>query len=471
QEVSITITDVDGKSENYTAIVSGGEWTLVGQDYSGFAEGIMTVEATVTDVAGNTTTSSDTIVKDTLADISVDFDGFGDEYYNSAEVSNGTLVGTVTNVEDGQTVSITITDVDGKSENYTAIVSGGEWTLIGQDYSAFAEGTLTVEATVSDVAGNTATSSDTIFKDTLADISVDFDGFGDEYYNSAEVSNGALVGTVTNVEDGQTVSITITDADGKSENYTAIVSGGEWSLIGQDYSAFAEGTLTVEATVADIAGNTATSSDTIVKDTLADISVDFDGFGDEYYNSAEVSNGALVGTVTNVEDGQTVSITITDIDGKSENYTATVTAGEWTLTGQDYSAFAEGELTVEASVTDIAGNTATSSDTIVKDTLADISVDFDGFGDEYYNSAEVSNGALVGTVTNVEDGQTISITITDADGKSESYTAIVSGGEWSLIGQDYSAFAEGTLTVEATVTDIAGNTATSSDTIVKDTLA
>ncbi|MEZ9030601.1 Ig-like domain-containing protein [Vibrio sp. 10N.247.311.00] len=471
QEASITITDVDGKSENYTAIVSGGEWTLVGQDYSGFAEGILTVEATVKDVAGNTATSSDTIVKDTLADISVDFDGFGDEYYNSAEVSNGALVGTVTNVEDGQEVTITITDVDGKSENYTATVTGGEWTLTSQDYSAFAEGTLTVEATVTDIAGNTATSSDTVVKDTLADISVNFDGFGDEYYNSAEVSNGALVGTVTNVEDGQEVSITITDVDGKSENYTAIVSGGEWTLVGQDYSGFAEGILTVEASVTDVAGNIATSSDTIVKDTLADISVDFDGFGDEYYNSAEVSNGALVGTVTNVEDGQEVSIIITDVDGKSENYTATVTGGEWTLTGQDYSAFAEGTLTVEATVTDIAGNTATSSDTIVKDTLVDISVDFDGFGDEYYNSAEVGNGALVGTVTNVEDGQEVSITITDVDGKSESYTAIVSGGEWSLIGQDYSSFAEGTLTVEATVTDIAGNTATSSDTIVKDTLA
>ncbi|WP_253819491.1 Ig-like domain-containing protein, partial [Vibrio cyclitrophicus] len=316
------------------------------------------------DVAGNTATSSDTIVKDTLADISVDFDGFGDEYYNSAEVSNGVLVGTVTNVEDGQEVSITITDIDGKSENYTATVTGGEWTLVDQDYSDFAEGILTVEATVTDVAGNTATSSDTIVKDTLADISVNFDGFGDEYYNSAEVSNGALVGTVTNVEDGQTVSITITDVDGKSENYTAIVSGGEWSLIGQDYSAFAEGTLTVEATVTDVAGNTATSSDTIVKDTLADISVDFDGFGDEYYNSAEVNNGALVGTVTNVEDGQEVTVTITDVDGKSENYTAIVSGGEWTLTGQDYSAFAEGTLTVEATVTDVAGNTATSSDTI-----------------------------------------------------------------------------------------------------------
>ncbi|MFA0269916.1 hypothetical protein AB4490_24455, partial [Vibrio cyclitrophicus] len=68
---------------------------------------------------------------------------------------------------------------------------------------------------------------------------------------------------------------------------------------------------------------------------------------------------------------------------------------------------------------DIAGNTATSSDTIVKDTLASIGVDFSSSDDEYYNSVEVSNGALVGTVTNVEDGQTVSITITDADGKSE----------------------------------------------------
>ncbi|MEZ9644413.1 Ig-like domain-containing protein, partial [Vibrio cyclitrophicus] len=354
------------------------------------------------------------------------------EYYNLAEITNGALVGTVEDVEDGQTITITITDSLNVSQVYTTTVVGGNWTLTGQDYSGFAEGILTVEASVTDVAGNTATSSDTIVKDTLADIDVDFDGFGDEYYNSAEVSNGTLVGTVTNVEDGQEVSITITDVDGKSESYTAIVSGGEWTLVSQDYSGFAEGTLTVEASVTDVAGNTATSSDTIVKDTLADISVDFDGFGDEYYNSAEVSNGALVGTVTNVEDGQEVSITITDIDGKSENYTATVTAGEWTLTGQDYSAFAEGELTVEASVTDIAGNTATSSDTIVKDTLADISVNFDGFGDEYYNSAEVSNGTLVGTVTNVEDGQTVSITITDVDGKSESYTAIVSGGEWTL---------------------------------------
>ncbi|MFI3275055.1 Ig-like domain-containing protein [Vibrio sp.] len=471
QTISITITDSEGLSVNYSTVVSGDSWTLVNQDYSNFAEGELTVVASTIDIAGNPTTATDTIVKDTLDRILVRFDGFGDNYYNQSEVSKGALIGATFNIEDGQAINITITDSNGFSVDYTSVVSGNLWSLKDQDYSGFAEGELTVVASITDIAGNTISSIDTIIKDTLVEIGVEFSGSDDEVYNQTEVLNGVLVGTVGNVEDGQTISITITDSAGTSLDYSTTVSGGTWTLTDQDYSSFAEGELTVEASVTDIAGNTATSVDTILKDTLADISVDFDGFGDEYYNSAEVSNGTLVGSVTNVEDGQEVSITITDVDGKSENYTATVSGGEWTLTGQDYSAFAEGTLTVEATVTDVAGNTATSSDTIVKDTLADISVNFDGFGDEYYNSAEVSNGALVGTVTNVEDGQEVSIIITDVDGKSENYTATVTGGEWTLTGQDYSGFAEGILTVEASVTDVAGNTVTSSDTIVKDTLA
>ncbi|MEZ9314709.1 Ig-like domain-containing protein [Vibrio lentus] len=470
QTISITITDSQGKSVDYSTTVSGGNWTLTGQDYSAFAEGQLIVEASVTDIAGNTATSTDSIVKDTLASISVNFSASDDEYYNSVEVSNGALVGTVANVEDGRIISITITDSAGTSVDYSTTVSGGTWTLTNQDYSAFAEGTLKVEATVTDVAGNTATSSDTIVKDTLVDIDVDFDGFGDEFYNQTEVDAGALVGSVGNVEDGQTITITITDSLNVSQVYTTIVSGGNWTLTGQDYSSFAEGELTVEASVTDKAGNTTASSDTIVKDTLASIDVDFSASDDEFYNFAEVSNGSLVGTVADVDDGQTIFITITDSAGASINYSTVVSGGTWTLTGQDYSSFSEGILTVQATVTDVAGNVAISSDTIVKDTLADINVDFDGFGDEYYNQSEVVDGVLVGTVANVEDGQTISITITDSAGTSVEYSTTVSGGNWTLTDQDYSDFAEGTLTVEATVTDVAGNTATSSDTIVKDTL-
>ncbi|WP_241906572.1 beta strand repeat-containing protein, partial [Vibrio lentus] len=471
QTISISITDSQGLTQEYTTTVSGGTWTLVSQDYSSFAEGDLTVVASTVDIAGNPTTATDTIVKDTLASIDVDFDGFGDEFYNELEVNNGALVGTVSNVEDGQTISITITDSEGLSVNYSTVVSGNSWTLVNQDYSNFAEGELTVIASTIDIAGNPTTATDTIVKDTLDRILVRFDGFGDNYYNQSEVNKGALVGATFNIEDGQAINITITDSNGLSVDYTSVVSGNLWSLKDQDYSGFAEGELTVVASITDIAGNTISSTDTIIKDTLVEIGVEFSGSDDEVYNQTEVLNGVLVGTVGYVEDGQTISITITDSAGTSLDYSTTVSGGTWTLTNQDYSAFAEGELTVEASVTDIAGNTATSTDTILKDTLATIDVDFDGFSDEFYNSAEVNNGALVGTVANVEDGQIISITITDSAGTSVDYSTTVAGATWTLTNQDYSAFAEGTLTVEATVTDIAGNVATSSDTIVKDTLA
>ncbi|TKF84704.1 RTX toxin, partial [Vibrio sp. F13] len=254
----------------------------------------------------------------------------------------------------------------------------------------------------------------------------------------------------------------ITDVDGKSESYTAIVSGGEWSLIGQDYSSFAEGTLTVEATVTDIAGNTTTSSDTIVKDTLADISVDFDGFGDEYYNLAEITNGALVGTVEDVEDGQTITITLTDSLNVSQVYTTTVVGGNWTLTGQDYSGFAEGILTVEASVTDVAGNTVTSSDIIVKDTLASITAKFDD-ADNILNTEEVQSVRLQGVVQNVENGQPITVTVSDSNNQSITLQTVVVAGAWSIDDVDLSAFADGNITVEAVTVDIAGNETTGTD--------
>nr|WP_133151835.1 Ig-like domain-containing protein [Vibrio splendidus] len=422
----------------------------------------MTVEATVTDVAGNTATSSDTIVKDTLASIGVDFSASDDEFYNSAEVSNGALVGMVADVEDGQAIFITITDSAGTSADYSTVVSGGTWTLTGQDYSSFSEGILTVQATVTDVAGNVAISSDTIVKDTLADINVDFDGFGDEYYNQSEVVDGVLVGTVANVEDGQTISITITDSAGTSVEYSTTVSGRNWTLTDQDYSDFAEGTLTVEATVTDVAGNTATSSDTIVKDTLISIDVDFSASDDEYYNLAEITNGALVGTVADVEDGQTITITITDSLNVSQVYTTTVAGGNWTLTGQDYSDFAEGILTVEASVTDVAGNTVTSSDTIVKDTLASITAEFDD-ADNILNTEEVKSVRLQGVVQNVEDGQTVDVTVTDSNNQSITLQTVVVAGAWSIDDVDLSAFADGNITVEAVTVDIAGNEASGTD--------
>nr|PMI92295.1 RTX toxin [Vibrio lentus] len=175
-----------------------------------------------------------------------------------------------------------------------------------------------------------------------------------------------------------------------------------------------------------------------------------------------MTNGALVGTVADVEDGQTITITITDSLNVSQVYTTTVAGGNWTLTGQDYSDFAEGILTVEASVTDVAGNTVTSSDTIVKDTLASITAEFDDT-DNIVNTEEVKSVRLQGVVQNVEDGQTVDVTVTDSNNQSITLQTVVVAGAWSIDDVDLSAFVDGNITIEAVTVDIAGNETTGTD--------
>lgn len=258
------------------------------------------------------------------AELTVDILDGGDGYENQFEVPGVTIKGTAVDVRDGRTVAITITDVNGNTLTTTAITTNETYVVNGVDLTSLAEGDLQVDAIIADDFGNSITANDSTIKDTLANIEVDFDGFGDEFYNKFEVNNGALVGTVTNVEDGQTISITITDSKGLSVSYSTIVSGNSWTLENQDYSNFAEGELTVVASTIDIAGNPTSASDTIVKDTIDRILVRFDGFGDNYYNENEVSKGALIGAIFNVEDGQAIDITITDSNGLSVDYTTVV---------------------------------------------------------------------------------------------------------------------------------------------------
>lgn len=173
----------------------------------------------------------------------------------------------------------------------------------------------------------------------------------------------------------------------------------------------------------------------------AALTVDILDGGDGYENQFEVPSVTITGTAVDVRDGRTVLLTITDINGNTVTTTATTSDETYVLNGVDLSSLAEGDLKVDAVIADEFGNSIAANDSTIKDTLATIDVDFDGFGDEFYNQFEIANGALVGTVANVEDGQTISISITDSQGLTQEYTTTVSGGTWTLTLQDYSSFA------------------------------
>ncbi|WP_237156720.1 T1SS-143 repeat domain-containing protein [Photobacterium leiognathi] len=468
--VIVNVTDINGKVFTASAIVQNQKWVIINQDLSELAEGELSIHASVTDFYGNIVDAKDTTIKDTFAEINAKIDGKSDTYLNLSEITNSDLLGEINFVESDQPISITITDSQGKTLRFETINDGAAWQINDADLSSLAEGELTVLAETVDIAGNPASATSTIIKDTLATITANFEGNSDRFLNQAEASRTQLFGSITNIEDGQTVTITVTDSQGLEKTFESTINAGKWAVNNANLTDLAEGELTVLAETSDIAGNPASATNTIIKDTMANITTRFDGKGDEYLNIVETPITDLFGTVENIADGQTVTITIADSSGAEKIYTTTVNNGQWTVNDADLTTLAEGQLTVTTTANDIAGNTTSATDTITKDTLAEITANFEANGDSFLNKSEIdAKTTLFGDVDFVEDNQPVTVKVTDNNGKTITLTTSVINGSWQIDDIDLSALAEGELTVTAEVIDIAGNTKETSNTIIKDT--
>ena len=69
ESIEVTITDSLGNEAQLSATYTDGDgWTVAPEDLSGLADGMVTVDATLTDDAGNKTVSTDTFTKDTVVE-------------------------------------------------------------------------------------------------------------------------------------------------------------------------------------------------------------------------------------------------------------------------------------------------------------------------------------------------------------------------------------------------------------------
>ncbi len=468
QSITITLTDSLGAQLSFNTTVLNGAWAIDNANVATLADGIITFVATTVDIAGNPAMSSTALLKDTIANVTINVLD-SDQIINQQEIEDlNTIFGIANNIEDGQTIFVTITDSLGQVVRLSSVIFDGIWTLSGLDASGLADGPLKLYAVAIDAEGNPAFDSNTVIKDTMAVISVEVID-NDGVLNATEMTQVAIQGSVANVEDGQTVIVTLTDNLGHEVIITTVVINGVWSLTPQDLSSFEDGNLLVTAEVYDIAGNLATSSTLIPVDTTAVIDINFID-SDGVINAAEITNVILHGSVNNVENGQNVTVILVDNQGNSLTLTTTINAGQWALPAQDLSIFDEASLLATATVTDLAGNTATSSLLLSIDTLADITIEIID-NDGVINAAEMRQVIIQGTVSNVEDGQTVTVNLTDNQGHSLTLTAMVTAGSWALSAQDLSAFDDGSLVATATVNDVAGNPATAQADMPVDILA
>jgi Ca2+-binding RTX toxin-like protein len=488
-----------------------GNWTL---DLTGttLADNTYAVVATVTDTAGNTASStSQNVVIDTQIDTDNDgqivtFDSITNDTgsSNSDFITNdNTLLfkGTV-DLGDGNSLSVTVGATTYTTADSRLTVDGsGNWTL-DLTGTTLADATYAVVATVTDTAGNTASSTS---QNVVIDTKIDTDNDGqtvtfDSITNDTGSSNSDFItndntllfkGTVDLV-DGNSLSVKVGSTTYVATDPRLTVDGsGNWTL-DLTGTTLADATYAVVATVTDTAGNTASStSQNVVIDTKIDTdndgqTVTFDSITNDTgsSNSDFITNDNILlfkGTV-DLGDGNSLSVTVGTTTYTTTDPRLTVDGlGNWTLdlTG---SALLDGSYAVVATVTDTAGNTASStSQNVVIDTKIDTdndgqTVTFDSITNDTgsSNSDFITNDNTLlfkGTV-DLADGNSLSVTVgattyTTADPR---LTIDPLTGAWTL-NLTGTTLADATYAVVATVTDTAGNTASSNQDVIIDTVA
>ncbi|WP_168195811.1 Ig-like domain-containing protein [Nissabacter sp. SGAir0207] len=466
QSVTVTLGGVlyDG------TVDENGVWsvTIPAQTLNGLPDGTASIDVTVSDLGGNTASTSIPVQLDFSAPLLTLDSITGDNLLNAAEIASGVPI-SGTGSEVGQLVSVLF-----NGNTYTAEVQpGGAWslTLPSTALANLADGPYTLSVTLTDGAGNPTTIDRVVTLDgNAANLpTLTIDSFaGDDIVNGAESRTAQLIsGTTENVEAGRNVLITL-----GAGSYTAQVqAGGVWSVSvpAADLALVSNGAQTISATVTDLAGNPATATrDVTFNNAEGGLSID-PVTGDNLINAVEAAGAIVIsGSSANVPEGGAVTLTF-----NGNEYTATVgPQGGWSVTVpvEDTALLTDGNLLLTATATDAGNTPLTASVTVgvLVDVLPAPTVDTP-FADGLLSRAEATNVAgqsLSGTTGITGDGQRVTVTL-----GGQTITADVdSNGTWSatLPASLLSGLGEGPTTVTVNAIDAAGNSVPSESTFTVD---
>ncbi len=451
--VTHTITPADVTAGSITLTVTAGDLG---------ADGTKSITAQFSDAAGNSsTTSADVITIDTTApQVAIGNPG------GPTNQPSLSLSGTIAGADAGTTIAI----FDGATQIGVATISGSTWSA----NVTLSNGSNLLTAQVTDLAGNTATSSAVTYTlNTTAPTggtpvltaasdsgTSHTDGITDVTAPTFTVALGSTVvagDTVQLLLGGSAlahpVTHIITPADVTAGSITLTVTAGDLG---------ADGSKQISAQFSDGFGNSSTTSALIITlDTTAPSG------GTPVLTAAANSGTSHTDGITDVTAptftvalnptvaaGDTVQLllggsalahpvthTITPADVTAGSITLTVTAGDLG---------ADGTKSITAQFSDAAGNSSTTSaDVITIDTTApQVAIGNPG------GPTNQPSLSLSGTIAGADAGTTIAI----FDGATQIGVATISGSTWSA----NVTLSNGSNLLTAQVTDLAGNTATSS---------
>ncbi|MDT0592161.1 Ig-like domain-containing protein, partial [Halomonas sp. PAR8] len=409
-EANSTVTIRDGGTVLGSVDADGsGNWSFTPTDPLG--EGSHSLTVTATDPAGNTSEPSNAfeLSVDTIAPMAPVITSVTDEVGDiTGELTSGDSTDDTTPALTGTAeANSTVTILDGDTVLGSVDADGsGNWSFTPTD--PLGEGDYRFTATATDAAGNTSDPS-TAFElivdttspggdDGTAAPMLTITEAADGAINASELADGveARIELTDGTQAGDTITLQIDNADNVTHTVTAddVNAGSANIVIPSD--ALADGSYSVDAVIADAAGNSSEPSaalDFNVDTTAPGGPNNAIAFDDELIGDAEATDISLRGQID--ADSTLSSIVISDEDSDTADITVDPSAitvavdGTVSVTGLDLSALADGELTVTMTLEDAAGNSGTVTDTSTLDTTGALIAD----------SSEALNEAVGATVS------------------------------------------------------------------------
>jgi hypothetical protein len=383
------------------------------------------------------------------------------------------------------TITVTLTDNTGRSVSGTAPGGASTVSVLVPDVGVLADGNVTVAATATDSLGNTSapnTNAPSIWKDTVipAQPTVSVDG---DITSANEDAYPVTVHTEPAAAGGATVTATITDAAGNTAtSQPQNESAGATSIrVNVPASSLADGKeLKVTAMVTDEAGNPSPTSAPVpvVKDTIGPTAPTSFGVAAGPDNPAGVvtaqSASAVIVQATFAQPPDVTDQITVWVNHKS--YTLTPDGDSTTLTIEpplDLTGLPDGTYKLGMMQTDADGNETPTWTHFTVDTggaEAPTSVGVPAGPDNpagYVNTATQTAATIVATFAGSTDpGDQISLSVGGM-----ALSTQPGGGDSISWTADLSGLPDGTLPITGTIVDANGVSSTFSGSLIKDTEA
>src|SRR4051794_27595038 len=379
-------------------------------DTSGFGDGVYTLRVTATDAAGNSSSTTVTWTRDTVAPPAPAVSAPG----SPAQDRSPSF--TVGDAEAGVTYLCT---VSGPSS--VSVTTCGSTTTI--NLNGAADGTYTVTVIAVDAAGNRSSGTSALYVlDTTAPPSPTVSA------PPALTASRTVTLSIDDAEPGVSLTCVLTAPDGSVVLTGTCPSDGAFDTTG-----YGDGTFRLVVTATDTAGNRSVATVSWVRDTTPPPAPDVSA------PPALTKSNTVPLTISDTEGGVTLTCRLLAPDG------TVVLRGFCPANGVfDTPGFGDGVYTLRVTATDAAGNATSTTVSWTRDTAAPAA-------------------PVVLAPASPAQGRTPTFSVSDAEA-GVVYTCTVSGpsavtvlscGPMTTL--DLSGAADGTYTVHVTATDAAGN--------------